>query len=61
MKLKTWLKRNKVSCKDFAKLLGLEISTVYKYRDGTRIPSLPVALKIEKTTRGHVKVSVWGK
>ena len=67
MSLAAYLDENKLSCTEFARRLGVEDSTVWRWResdlnpdsnDGRR-PSLSLALKIEKLTGGAVPVSCW--
>jgi len=61
MKLKKWMKENDISVTAMAIKLNMEKSTVYKFMQGTRRPSLPTALKIEKATGGEVTPSDMAK
>lgn len=58
-----YLDDSNLSCTDFAELLDVEDSTVWRWRYGTgsqkRSPSLALALKIEALTNGAVPVSSW--
>lgn len=57
MKLKTWLKRNNKSLREFARELNIDHTSLHKYITGDRTPRLNTALKIEKATKGNVTCS----
>lgn len=54
MKLKTYLKRRKVSMKSFAKQVGITRQAIHYYVTGQRTPQLGIALDIVKATGGEV-------
>ena len=54
MKLRTYLERNSMTRRAFAKRVGCSPQAVGYYVTGDRRPSLPVALKIVKATGGKV-------
>lgn len=58
-KLQIWLSRKQeedvsFSKRDFALDLGINESTLYKYLKGDREPTLSIAVKIHRATRGEV-------
>lgn len=54
MTLDEYLWKNKVSQRDFAALINSSDSMVSWLRNGGRRPSIELAQKIEKATKGHV-------
>jgi len=58
-KFKTYLTDQKIKHHEFAELIGTTQATVTRYVNGDRRPSVSTALKIEKVTKGKVKVSDW--
>lgn len=54
MTLGDYLKRHKVPVADFAREIGVDPDSVYRYRDGTRRPSWRVMPKIIAATGGRV-------
>jgi len=56
MKLKQYLKDNKIRMRDFAKIIGVHELTVLRLRDGETNPSLQTALKIRDATEGQVGI-----
>ena len=54
MTLKKWMEQNKLSCADLAKVLKVSKTTIFKYANKTRVPSLAMAVKIEGITLGKV-------
>lgn len=59
MKLETYLTGKNIKHSDFAETLGVTQVTVTRYANGTRRPSLAMALKIEDVTKKKVRVSDW--
>ena len=59
MKLKTYLSSKSIKHEEFAADLGVSQVTVTRYVNGTRTPSLSMALKIEDLTKRKVRVSDW--
>jgi transcriptional regulator with XRE-family HTH domain len=55
MKLTDYLKKHKISVADFAKSVGVDQDSVYRYCNGTRRPSWRVLPKIMSVTGGKVK------
>ena len=55
MKLKDYLKKKKISCKEFARMLGVTPQTISNYNSGKSYPSRNTVKKIEKLTGGKVK------
>jgi len=56
MDLKTYLSMNHIECKEFASKIGVHPNTIYNYIHWRRKPALDVGRKIEKATRGKVKI-----
>lgn len=54
MKLKTYLKRRKMTLRAFAKKVGITSSAIHYYVTGQRTPQLGIALDIVKATDGEV-------
>ena len=54
MKLKTYLKRRKLTAKAFAKQIGITRQAVHYYVTGQRTPQLGIAIDIVKATNGEV-------
>lgn len=54
MTLDEYLWKNKVSQRDFAALIDSSDSMVSWLRNGGRRPSIELAQKVEKATKGHV-------
>ena len=57
MKLAKFVKMHNISAKTLADASGLSIPTINSYIDGTRMPSVEKAFKIEKITLGIVKAT----
>jgi len=53
-----YLKRHELSQKDFAKLMGVSQSAVSQWLSGEKGISLTTASRIEKRTRGEIKVRI---
>jgi len=54
MKLRTWLRKNKISQRRFALELGIHWRHLNNLLAGRRNPSAALMLKIENATRGEV-------
>ena len=54
MKLKEYLKLNKISNKEFSKLIGITPVSISRYISGERIPEKEIVLKIFEFTHGSV-------
>lgn len=54
MKLRTYIERNNLTRKAFAEIAKCSPQAIGYYVTGERQPSLPVALRIVKATRGKV-------
>lgn len=61
MKLKKWLKQNKVEPVDFAKYIDMAKSTVYHWINGTRHPTRRAKLQIAEVTKNEVTFEDWEK
>lgn len=59
MTLDKYLKRKKLTVKEFSANVGINLKMVYLYLGGERLPSLRNAYKIYKCTRGQVKLKDW--
>jgi len=59
MKLKEYLKENKIKITHFAKTLGKARKTIHTYLNGSIIPPLSVQLFIEQVTNGEVSRNDW--
>jgi predicted transcriptional regulator len=60
--LLTWFKKqdsNGFSADEIARILQISRSTVYAFLDGTRVPKVHVAIRIEKMTGGAVTLASW--
>lgn len=53
MQLNTYLRRNRLSAADFARLVGVKPATVYRWSSGDRFPIRHMHL-IESLTQGRV-------
>lgn len=56
MNIKNYLKKKKMSVKEFSKLISVPKSSIYHYISGTRTPHIGTAVHIEKITRKQIKV-----
>lgn len=56
MKLKTYLKRKKISQRKFARISKISHTSICRYISGQRIPNAKNSKKIEKATKGEVLV-----
>jgi len=54
MKLDKWLTTNKMSVEEFAKIIGKQAKTVYRYINGERFPHKSVMPLIKNATDGIV-------
>lgn len=54
MKLKTYLKRNKLTAKQFSKLTGISPPSIHNYIHGKKTPSLDSADRIVRASKGRV-------
>ena len=61
MKLETYLKSKSITRTDFAGLIGTTQASVSRYVSGERRPSIEMIDKIEKATKGKVKMRDWFK
>lgn len=57
--LRAYLGEKKGAATALAKVLGVSVSTVTRLADGERGPSLEMAHRIAKATRGRVPVKSW--
>jgi transcriptional regulator with XRE-family HTH domain len=55
MKLKDYLKKKKLSQREFSKLTGISTPTLSRIMNGTRTPRVENALIIQSVTKGSVK------
>lgn len=53
-KLKQYLRENKIKQIDFAKLLGVNPITMWRYLHCKRIPRIKVMQKITELTKGYI-------
>lgn len=58
-KLKSYIKEQGVTQRNFAKLLGITPNAISKYLANQRFPNRDIILKIEKATNGYVRPSDW--
>lgn len=61
MKLETYLKTKPMTHTEFASLIGTTQVSVSRYVSGERRPSIEMIDKIEKATKGKVKMRDWFK
>jgi transcriptional regulator with XRE-family HTH domain len=59
--LARYLKKHKMSDAEFARRLGVQDSTVYRWRTGKRRPDIDSANAIERATNGAVPASSWSR
>jgi hypothetical protein len=59
MDLKKYLKKYRISKINFAKKLGIDRVTLYRYLDPEKKPSLIVKLAIEYISKGEVSRNDW--
>jgi DNA-binding XRE family transcriptional regulator len=59
MDLKTYLESNAIRQVAFAKLCGVTGASISRIISGDQLPSLALALKIERLTAGAVPCSIW--
>jgi transcriptional regulator with XRE-family HTH domain len=57
--LKEYLKKNKLTARAFSKISGIDESQLSRYLNGTTLPSLENAHKIEDVTKRKVKTESW--
>lgn len=57
--LASYLSARGISRREFARSLGVDPSTTSRLARGEMVPSLELAVKIEKLTRGRVKAAYW--
>ena len=55
MRLADYLKRNRLSCAEFAARLGIHRTEVWNYKTGRRQPRADKVALIEEVTRGKVR------
>jgi transcriptional regulator with XRE-family HTH domain len=58
-KLATYLDSRNISQREFSRLLEVDPSIVSRLVRGQMRPSLDLAVRIEKLTKGHIKPSYW--
>lgn len=61
MKIETYLKSKSMTHAEFAEVIGTSQPTVTRYVNGDRRPSIEMIDKIEKITKGKVKMRDWFK
>ena len=61
MQLDDYLDKKGISAETFARTLRVSTSAVYKWRIKDRTPSSWMIAKIERATRGSVKLKDWHK
>lgn len=59
-KLERYLTEAKITQADFAAMVGASQATVSKLINGTAMPSLSLAIRIETETAGAVPCNSWG-
>lgn len=59
MTLDGYLRKNKITSLQFARLMRASVHAVRKWRQGIRIPRPPNIRKIEKLTNNKVKPKDW--
>ena len=59
MKLAAWLQRERIKNRDFAERIGVAQSTISRLCNGTRHPTLRMAVRISDETRGEVAPHDW--
>lgn len=61
MKLKDWMTSKSIKGVDFAAQVRVSSATISLLCSGERMPSVELAQRIEKATRGQVKLGDWVK
>lgn len=59
MKLEKYLENTSMSEATFAELIGVKQATVNRYINGKRFPSPVMIQRIERASKGKVKVMDW--
>lgn len=54
MKLNDYLTANGLEPAEFAKMIGVRVQSVYRYKDGKQIPSKDIMPRIFQATDGQV-------
>lgn len=54
MQLNDYLEKNNLTAQDFAPLIGVKWSAVYRYISGTRVPAKHIMQRIFEVTGGQV-------
>lgn len=57
--LQMWMRDNGHRDKDIAEALGVDPSTISRWRTGVQTPPLWAAVRIEEMTKGEVKPAVF--
>lgn len=59
MKLGDYLTKHQITSQKFSTKMKVSISTVQKWRIRNRLPRLPMIFRIERATKGSVKLKDW--
>jgi transcriptional regulator with XRE-family HTH domain len=59
MKFSDWLKSSGLTQKEFAERIGVTQSAISHLRNNRKRPSFELMVKIEKATKGKVKLNDW--
>jgi transcriptional regulator with XRE-family HTH domain len=59
LELKKFLEVNEITYREFAKIIGTSIFTLTNILNGIRLPSLKLAINIEKATLKKITVYDW--
>lgn len=60
IKLREWRTRGHVPARSVAELVPCSVRTLYRWENGRSMPTLPRAVRIQKITRGAVRLDEWG-
>lgn len=58
---KVWLKKNKLTQAQFAKMITISPSALNNYLTKKRVPILEIVARVEKATKGQVRMEDWLK
>jgi len=58
-RLRMWMAREDVSCKEMAARIGCSLQTVARLRRGERAPTLRIAQAVSAITGGEIREDMW--
>lgn len=58
-RLRAWRRERKYSQKDLAERLGIRQGSLAAYETDARVPRLDIAARIERETKGEIRMQGW--